>query len=100
MCLKASLPLWMASVLDGIRSYDCLSNTLAFSHVLMEPAAYAGMGGGTSLTTSPFRCNEGIRQGAVKSGWSFTLACNPAFQCLNETLAANGGAVMAIIDDN
>ena len=31
---------------------------------------------------------------------TFALACNPAFSKLNNKLAKNGGAVMAIIDDN
>ena len=66
----------------------------------MEPAAYVEMGGGTSLNTVPLCCDEGVHQGAVESGWFFSLTCNTAFQSLNNTLTTNGGTVMAIIDDN
>ena len=83
-----------ASVLDEIRSHASLSNTLAFSHALMEPAAYVGMGGGCQLITAPFKCKEGVHQGAVESGFYFSIACNPSFQELNDTLAVHGGAVV------
>ena len=56
-----------ASVVDEVRSHDCLSNTLAFTHALLEPAAYVGMGGGCGMITAPFKCEEGVHQGAVES---------------------------------
>ena len=58
------------------------------------------MGYGTELTQAPFRCEEGVHQGAVESGWLFSLACNTAFQNLNATLKEVGGRAMRIIDDN
>ena len=41
-----------------------------------------------------------MHQGAVESGWFFSLGCNAAFQLLRTKLRDCGGAVTAIIDDN
>ena len=67
---------------------------------MLSPEAYVGMGSGTQLAQAPFKCEEGVHQGAIESGWFFSLACNKAFQKLNTRLAAVGGGVMAIINDN
>ncbi|EJK70875.1 hypothetical protein THAOC_07730, partial [Thalassiosira oceanica] len=88
------------SVLNAIRSAGTLGDTLAFSHALLEPEAYVGMGSGTGLFTAPFKMVEGVHQGAVESGWYFSITCNRAFQNLREYLAPSGGGVQAIIDDN
>ena len=45
--------------------------TLAFSHALLLPEAHVGVGNGTSLTTAPCRCAEGVHQGAIEAGWFF-----------------------------
>jgi hypothetical protein len=59
------------------------------------------MGSGLHLTNAPFRIDEGVQQGAVESSWFFAkIACNKAFQNLNNRLDPFGGGVMAIIDDN
>ena len=89
-----------AGVIDGIREEETLHGTLAFKHALLAPEAYIGMGNGTALVTAPFRCCEGTQQGAVESGWDFSLLCNKAFQRLNNRLKADGGGATAIIDDN
>ena len=47
-------------VLIRIKDSGKLDDTLAFSHALLLTEAYVGMGNGTSLTTSPFRCVEGV----------------------------------------
>ena len=67
---------------------------------ILEPKGYIGMGRGVDLAKAPFRCEEGVHQGAVESGWLFSLACNNVFQKLNATLKEAGGGAMAIIDDN
>ncbi len=38
------------------------------------------------LTNAPFRIDEVIQQGAVESSWFFAIACNNAFQNLNNKL--------------
>jgi hypothetical protein len=58
------------------------------------------MGSGLHLTNTPFRIDEGVQQGAIKISWFFAIACNKAFQNLNNRLAPFGGGVMAIINDN
>ena len=61
---------------------------------------YVGMGGGISLVEAPFKCEEGMHQGAVESGCFFSLDCNKAFQTLRTKLQDCGGGGTAIIDDN
>lgn len=58
------------------------------------------MGNGTLLITAPFACAEGAHQGATKSGWFFSIACDKAFQNANRRLAEHGGGSMPIINDN
>ena len=70
-------------VLVNIKNSGKLDDTLAFSHVLLLPEAYVGIGNGTGLATAPFRCVEGVHQGAIEAGWFFAIAVNPAFQRLN-----------------
>jgi hypothetical protein len=51
------------------------------------------------LTNAPFEIDEGVQQGAVESSWFFAIACNKAFQNLNNKLAPFGGGIMVIIND-
>ena len=82
-------------VLVNIKDSGKLDDTLAFSHALLLPEAYVGMGNGTSLATAPFRCAEGVHQGAIEAGWFFAIAVNPpAFQRLNNRLREHGGGVV------
>ena len=69
-------------------------------HALLEPSAYVGMGKGTELTIAPFRVAEGTHQGAVESGWLFSLAVNPTFKMCDRMVAEHGGGLVAIMDDN
>ena len=88
------------AILSAMREEEQLDDTLSYTHALLEPEAYVGMGNGTALVTAPFRVSEGVHQGAIESGWLFSLGCNKAFQALNRRLAPHGGGVMAIVDDN
>ena len=88
------------SVLEAIKESGKLDSPLAFSHDLMLPEAYVGMGSGTRLVKAPFRCAEGMHQGAVESRWHYSHRYNKAFQKLRSTLKDCDGGVMAIIDDN
>ena len=88
------------SVMREMKGCGKLDDTVAFMQTLLEPSAYVGMGKGTNLVTAPFRMEEGVQQGAVESGWLFSLGANPAFQRCNRMLAEHGGALTAIIDDN
>ena len=81
-------------VFVNIKDSGKLDDTLAYSHALLLPEAYVGMGNGTSLTTAPFRCAEGVLQGAIEAGWFFAIAVNPAFQRLNNRLREHGGGVV------
>ena len=67
-------------VLTAIRKEDTLDNTLAFSHALLEPVAYVGMGNGTRLLTTQFLSREGGQQGAVKRGSFFCYQSGLGFQ--------------------
>ena len=58
------------------------------------------MGNGAQLVTAPFRCVEGVHQGAIKSGKFFSIAVDSAFLKLCTTLADCEGGVTVIIDDN
>ena len=77
-----------------------LDDTVAFMHALLEPLAYVGMGKGTELITASFRVAEGTHQGAVESGWLFSLAVNPTFKQCDRMVAEHGGGLVAIMDDN
>ncbi len=57
------------------------------------------MESGLRLTNAPFKIHEGVQQGAIESSWFFAIACNKAFQKLNNRLAPFGGGFMAIIND-
>ena len=88
------------AVLNSIRDTGRLNNTLPFSHTRMHLQAYVGMGSGTQLTKAPFKCAEGVHQGAVESCWFFALGFNKAFQKYNTTLLENGVRGMAMADNN
>ena len=90
----------MESVLQSIQDTGTSDSTPAFSHTLMHQAAYVGMGSCKQLIEAPFKCAEGVHQGAVESGCCFAPAYNKVFQKYNTTLLENGGSVIAIIDNN
>ena len=81
-------------VLVNIKDSGKLDDTLAFSHALLLPEAYVGTDNSTGLTTAPFRCAEGVHQGAIEARWFFAIAVNPAFQRLNNRLREHGGGVV------
>ena len=60
------------SIMSALKSHSCLSSTVVFIQTILEPKGYIGMGHGTELTEAPFRCEEGVHQGAVESGWCVT----------------------------
>ena len=88
------------SIFGAMKVMPGLSCTLAFSHALLEPMTYVGMGSGTDIVTAPFHSEEGSQQGLVEGGWFFALAANAPFQKTNDTLVVVGSAATAIIDDN
>ena len=88
------------SIMTAMKGEAGLSRTLAFSHTLMDPITYIGMGSGTNVVTASFRLEEGFQQGAIKASWIFALRANEAFQQPNPTLQPSGGVVTAIMDDN
>ena len=47
-------------VITAIRKQNTLDDTLAFTHALLEPDAYEGMGNGTRLLNAPFLSREGV----------------------------------------
>ena len=87
-------------VMHEMKDTGKLDHTVVFMQSLLEPSAYVGMGKGTELTTAPFRMDKGFHQGAVNSGWLFSLCFNKPFQRCNRGLADHGGGMMAIVDDN
>ena len=66
----------------------------------MEPAAYIVMGNSTGLTTAPFRCEEGVHQGAIDTEWFVSIRCNRASKWLKNNLREHDGCVIAIVDNN
>ena len=90
-------------MLQEVKRSGKLDDTVAFMQALLEPSAYIGMGKvgkGTDLTTALFRVAEGTHQGAVESGWLFSVAVNPAFKRADRTMAEHGGGLAATIGDN
>lgn len=88
------------SIMEAMKGEIGLSSTLAFSHVLLNPITYIGMGSCANVVTAPFKSEEGSQQWAIKVGWFFALGANAAFQRLNDTLHPSSGVVMAIMDNN
>ena len=66
---------------------------------MLEPLGYMAMGNGTNIVSAPFRCEEGGHQGAVETGFLFSLAIHIALKKFNDSLASVGGGVTAIMDD-
>ena len=60
-----------ASVLDGIRSHASISNTLVFSHAMMEPVIDVGMEGVTGLVWALF--NDMVGAFSCEISTSFNL---------------------------
>ena len=63
--------------LVNIKDWSKLDGTLDFlRHALLAPtSSYVGMCDGTSLTTAPFRCDEGVYQGAIIEAESLKVLC-------------------------
>ena len=85
------------TMLQEAKKSGKLNDTVAFMHALLEPSAYVGMGKGTELMTAPFRVAEGTHQGAVESGWLFSLAVNPTFKMCDRMVAEHGVCSMSNI---
>ena len=66
-------------VLKSMDKTPVLRNTLGFTYTILSPEAYVGMGNGTHLSTVPVCCTEGAHQGAIRTGWHFSLGCNNSF---------------------
>ena len=77
-----------------------LNHILAFSHALLNPVSYIGIGSGARVIDAGFKSCEGFDQGALEAGPFFALTVNPAFQNMHQTLAEKGGGVLAIMDDH
>ena len=78
-------------VLTAIRKEDALNNTLSFSHTLLEPVAYVGMGNGSRLLNAPFISRESVQQGAVESGCFF---CNQSRLGLQKVVSTHAPSRM------
>ena len=52
------------------------------------------------MTDAGFKVEEGVHQGAVPSGYLYTLGQNRAMQNHCERVEAEGGGVTVILDDN
>ena len=89
-----------SSVMEELTAQESLEGLYAYTHAMLTPMSFIGMGSGTNLTAAPFRSEEGLQQGAVPSGYLFTLGCNKAYQRANRDLNMVGGAMFAIIDDH
>ena len=88
------------SMMHEMKGLGKLDDAVIFMQSLLEPSAYGRMGKGTELITTLFRMGEGVYQGAVESGWFFSLGVNKPFQRCNLFLAECGGGIAASIDDN
>ncbi len=87
------------SKMCAILEEENFGDKLMFSHALLCHFSYVEMGSGLRLTNAPFKIDQSVQQGAIKNSWFFAIACNKAFQNLNNKLAPLGGGVMAIIID-
>jgi hypothetical protein len=79
---------------------ESLERLYAYTNTMLTPNSFIVMVSGTNLTAAPFRSEEGLQQGAVPSGYLFTLRCNKAYQCANRDLTLVGLGMFAIIDDH
>ena len=52
------------------------------------------------MTDAEFKVEEGVHQGAVPSGYLYSLAQNRAMQNHRDRVEAEGGGVSVILDDN
>ena len=50
------------NVLKAMRESGKLGHTMACMNAIMKPKGYIGLGSGTRLTTSPFKCYKGQHQ--------------------------------------
>ena len=89
-----------SSVMEELTAQESLEGLYAYTHAMLTPMSFIGMGRGTNLTAAPFRSEEGLQQGAVPSGYLFTLGCNKAYQRANRDLNMVGEAMFAIIDNH
>jgi hypothetical protein len=89
-----------ASILNAMKQEEDLLDTLVFTHLTLNTKSYVAMGSGTNMTDANFRVEEGVHQGAVPSGWSYSLGQNHAMQSHRARVEAIGGGVTVILDDN
>jgi hypothetical protein len=61
------------SILTALKEQPDLHNTLVFTHLMLSPRSFIAMGSGTNMTDAKFRVEEGVQQGAVPSGWLYSL---------------------------
>lgn len=60
---------------------------------------YVGLGKGHAMVQTPFVCKEGVQQGTLESGPTFTLCMDDANNATNTELQSHRGVLLSRADD-
>ena len=86
-------------VLEALWTVPDLRPIWSFCYHLLLCKSYVGLGSGHSLTTAPFRSEEGTQQGAIVASPLFCLAVHVINRSSNNYLSRHGGLLVAGMDD-
>ena len=89
-----------ASIIEAVKEQPELHDILTYTYLTLNTRSYVAMGSGIHMTSAGFRVEEGVHQGAVPSGYLYSLGQNRAMQNHRERVEAEGGGVSVILDDN
>ena len=56
---------WRGWYIGNDQREEELQDTLGFSHALLDPSAYVGMGNGTQIIVALFNFQDGVHQGGI-----------------------------------
>ena len=57
-----------SSIMEELTTQTSLEGLYAYTHAMLTPMSFIGMGSGTNATAAPFRNEEGLQQGTVPIG--------------------------------
>ena len=89
-----------ASIVEAVKEQPELHDILTYIYLTHNTKSYVAMGSGIHMIDAGFQVEEGVHQGAVPSGYLYSLAQNRAMQNHRERVEAEGGGVTVILDDN
>ena len=87
-----------ASILEKLWRTPSLRPYYLFFHRILAPKSYIAIGG-SGLVDAGFRSEEGTQQGDVAAGFLYCLGTSDANAHVDQILKADGGALVAGMDD-